>query len=145
MSDITNGFLVTDWMIKVGQAAPKSYTRPNYATVSLRQNLITEEYKEVENALLQYRIALVDNYGETGAAVALVKELCDLLVVTYGTLTALGIDADEAFAIVMKENYGKVAHAEDRGDGKIVVAPEVKEALKLATKQWLTKLIESEP
>lgn len=62
--------------------------------------------------------------------VELIKELCDLLVVTYGALVALGVDADTVFGMVMDNNDGKIAHAEHREDGKAIVPPDVKAKLK---------------
>lgn len=57
---------------------------------------------------------------------ALVKELCDVLYVTYGFGVAFGIDLDKAFAQVHASNMSKVG--EDgipirREDGKILKGP----------------------
>jgi predicted HAD superfamily Cof-like phosphohydrolase len=59
------------------------------------------------------------------------KELCDILVVTYGFLVALGVDADKAFAEVHASNMSKLG--EDgkpiyREDGKVLKGPNYRKA-----------------
>lgn len=81
-------------------------------TQDLRIRLITEEYKEVLEAF------------ETKQSIPEVaKELVDLLVVTYGTLLAMGVNPDAAFDLVHKSNMSKLDNDGKpvfRADGKVL-------------------------
>jgi len=86
--------------------------------MELRFKLMREELKEVEDA---WDDDIYDGYEE-----AVVKELTDLLYVTYGTLVFLGVDANEAFRRVHESNMSKL---DDNGvpirrlDGKVLKGP----------------------
>jgi NTP pyrophosphatase (non-canonical NTP hydrolase) len=88
-----------------------------------RFRLIQEEFDEVVNA---WNDEIHEGYEED-----VVKELIDLLYVTFGTLAYLGADADEAFRRVHESNMSKLG--EDgkpirRADGKVLKGPNYKEA-----------------
>lgn len=81
-------------------------------TQALRLRLITEEFNEVVEAF---------ETGQTIPEVA--KELCDLLVVTYGTLLTMGVNPDAAFDLVHKSNMSKLdkdGRPVRRADGKVL-------------------------
>lgn len=87
----------------------------NYKNIDLCEELITEEFKEVKEA-----------WAQGADRAQLVKELIDLLYVTYGALTYLNVPADLAFAEVHRSNMSKLG--EDgkpiyRGDGKVLKGP----------------------
>lgn len=87
----------------------------------LRMSLMKEELKEVEQA---WNEEVAEGYEE-----AVVKELVDLLYVTYGTLVFLGVDADEAFRRVHESNMSKVGddgRPVYRADGKVLKGPNYK-------------------
>lgn len=81
----------------------------------LREELLTEEYKEVKDALAYY--------VETGDPRWLAKELADLVYVCFGSAQKPGIDLDTAFRIVHRSNMTKI-HPDGtyqvREDGKIL-------------------------
>ena len=73
-----------------------------------RRRLITEESSELRRALLKLEITEVrpaEYRREALEAVAL--ESCDLIYVALGTLAALGIDFEEAWAEVHRANIEK--------------------------------------
>jgi len=87
-----------------------------------RQKLIDEEVFELDEAW--------NNEPYRGWEEAIVKELVDVLYVTYGTLAAMGIDANEAFKRVHESNMSKLG--DDgfpirRHDGKVLKGPNYKE------------------
>jgi len=87
----------------------------------LRINLIQEELNELEESMLV-------NYTPD-----IVKEICDLLVVTFGTIVELGIQdiVEDAFAEVMRSNMTKLGVDGKpiyREDGKILKSPLYEEA-----------------
>lgn len=87
--------------------------------VSLRARLIQEEYLEVSEELLRYRVTgLIDETlgGEPAANLEnLAKELADLLYVVYGTADLFDIPLEAVFAEVHRSNMSKVSP-----DGKVV-------------------------
>lgn len=94
----------------------KSFTMPDKVK-DLRLSLITEEFREVEEAF------------ESEDHTHQIKELCDLLVVTYGTLVSMGVNADEAFDLVHVSNMSKLGDDGKpvfREDGKILKGPNYK-------------------
>lgn len=95
----------------IGDRPPEAPARPDAATVALRLRLLREESEEALAALA----AVGSGTDETLAAAA--HELADLLYVTYGTFVALGVDADDVFAVVHDANLRK-AGAPRRADGK---------------------------
>lgn len=89
---------------------------PDAATLELRQRLIEEEFKETMEAFAELR-ADPDVHGE--AYTHLMRELADLLYVTYGTFVACGVDADAVFAEVHRANMHKT-QGPRREDGKVL-------------------------
>jgi len=86
--------------------------------MALRFRLIDEELKEAKDS---WDDDLYDGYEE-----AFVKELIDILYVTYGTLIYLGVDADEAFRRVHESNMSKLDENGNpirRADGKVLKGP----------------------
>lgn len=69
--------------------------------IKYRLSLITEEYKELVEALEN------NDYVET------VDALSDILYVVYGMGRAIGIDLDKAFSLVHKSNMSKLCKHED--------------------------------
>ena len=93
----------------------------------LRANLIDEESTEAIEALQQ-----------GGSIEEIVKELADIVYVTYGTALHLGVDLDAVLAEVHRSNMAKVAngYARRRRDGKVLkpagwTPPDIKGALGL--------------
>ena len=80
--------------------------------LGLRANLIEEEHAEV-----------MDEFEMGTYTSELIKELCDLLYVIYGTGVALGVDLHDAFKVVHQSNMSKIPSNGDeilyRGDGKV--------------------------
>lgn len=97
--------------LRIGDLPPEAPTQPDAATLALRLRLLREESEEALAALA----ALTRDSDE--ALVAAAHELADLLYVTYGTFVALGVDADDVFAVVHDANLRK-AGAPRRSDGK---------------------------
>jgi len=80
--------------------------------IDLRNSLVQEEADEVYGAI----------WRDDDLA-SLVKELCDLLYVIYGTGVALGVDLHEAFKVVHASNMSKAGpngQVEYRDDGKVM-------------------------
>ena len=100
-------------------------------TVDLHLTLMEEEFNEVVEA--------IEDDPHRGYEVQVLKELVDLLYVTYGTAVALGLDIDEAFHRVHKSNMSKLG---DDGlpvyriDGKALKGPNYEPP-------YLTDLVES--
>ena len=82
---------------------------------SLRFSLVQEEFNEFENA-----------YNKEN----LLKELADLVYVTYGYAATFGLDLDEAVRRVHLSNLSKLGDdgkCIKREDGKVVKGPNYKE------------------
>ena len=128
MNGKSNFELVRDWMVKAGQECPVS---PKNATPrwELRETLIKEEfyeYLEESNPFVNTKY---------------IKELADLLIVTYGAFADLGIDADEVVKIVAENNTKKLKAKEVRADGKITTPRHIKQQLKEEVETQLENLI----
>lgn len=80
-------------------------TIPPDDQVALRVELITEEFRE-----------LIDAMGESDIT-HIAKEMCDLLYVVFGSAVAYGIDLDPLFELVHESNMAK-AKGPLRPDGK---------------------------
>lgn len=106
----SNAAKVREFQAAVGEPSPHLPTLPSPERLALRRTLIREEYAEV----LAELSALEQGGGDLAS---LAHELVDLLYVTYGTLSALGIDADAVFAEVHRANMHKT-HGPRRADGK---------------------------
>lgn len=106
----TNLQLVGDFHDKMGLPNPaflarfesKGQLEAHKKTLKLRKKLIREEFKEVQKEL----DLLLS--GESHSSVALMKELADLLYVTYGAAIELGVDLDDVFLQVHKDNLAKL-------------------------------------
>ena len=72
----------------------------NKKLIDYRLNLILEEVQELKDAIKNKDLT------ET------VDALTDILYVTYGAFTAIGVDADQAFDIVQKSNMSKICNTE---------------------------------
>lgn len=129
---------VKTWMGEVGQEIPKCLTYPSQDVVNLRRKLIAEECAELIEA---FKTIEADEDQDPDNLVDAVKELCDILVVTYGALVALGVDGDAAFRLVMENNDGKIAHKIVRDDGKIIVPQDIKDKLKVKMYDNLSSLM----
>ncbi len=86
---------------------------------------VTETLQVVDELLFSIRSEDVEEV-KASLREHLVKELCDVLYVTYGYGASFGIDLDKAFALVHASNMSKVG--EDgipirREDGKILKGP----------------------
>jgi predicted HAD superfamily Cof-like phosphohydrolase len=115
----TNSGLVGEFHAAFGVDEPGEPTVPEDHVIELRYNLIKEEFREVEEEL-------ADAFNGEANIANLAKELADLLVVTYGTARAFGIDIDAVFAEVHRSNMSKLG--EDgrpirRDDGKVLKGP----------------------
>lgn len=73
----------------------------NKTLINHRLDLITEEYKELKEAIENH------DFVET------IDALADILYVVYGAFTALGVDADKAFDLVHKSNMTKICDTEE--------------------------------
>jgi predicted HAD superfamily Cof-like phosphohydrolase len=73
--------------------------------LSRRMAYLAEEVREVAEASDALQAASPEH--ERAAKAALIKELCDVLYVTYGTLHQLDVNADAAFAEVHRSNMSK--------------------------------------
>lgn len=162
----TNYQSVRRWMDTVGQDTPKVPTVPSSPIVELRNELIREEVEETRQEFGRLLDIIegqhdgnflkdtdkflsklkLSNLGKEGpippkVLINLVKELADILVVVYGTFVAIGVDGDLAMNIVMGNNFGKVEKGTFRGDGKLIVPPEVKKQLKKEVTERLQELL----
>jgi predicted HAD superfamily Cof-like phosphohydrolase len=70
------------------------------------------------------------------------KELADVLVVVYGAFVAMGVDGDQAFRIVMRNNFDKLEAHTFRSDGKVEVSAEKKAELKAKVLAELADLLQ---
>ena len=73
----------------------------NEKMIKLRQDLIAEEFAELQSAINDR------NMVEVGDALA------DILYVTYGAGVSLGIDLDKAFRLVHESNMSKLCKSEE--------------------------------
>lgn len=100
------------------------------ALIRLRANLISEEFKETDDALCALYLARgVENEGisEHAARVAVLDGICDSIFVLIGTAQALGMDIEKAMEAVFWSNMTKLG--EDGkpiyrlSDGKVLKGP----------------------
>lgn len=120
MKQLTNADKVRQFMVAMGQPVdqPLELTIDGEIRVTdlldLRDRLIEEE---------------VDEFQDAKTPADLLKELCDLLYVTYGFAITFGLDIDTAFERVHQSNLSKLG--EDgkpifREDGKVMKGPNYK-------------------
>ncbi|EYB69535.1 hypothetical protein DEIPH_ctg004orf0043 [Deinococcus phoenicis] len=116
----TNAARVREFHQAFDLTAPGRPTVPGPDLLALRRTLIREEAGEVdaECVALAARLDAGENVPAADLA-PLAHELADLLYVTYGALTALGIDADAVLAEVHRANMGKLGGPR-RADGKLL-------------------------
>lgn len=113
---VTNAEKVGEFHRAFGVEEPSCPTIPDPMVTALRYSLIREECLEVTDELTKLA-------SGKGNLADLAKELADLLVVTYGTARAFGIDIDAVFEEVHRSNMSKLG--EDgkpiyREDGKVL-------------------------
>ena len=92
---MTNYQRLEEFQRAIGSPAPERPSVPDAATLELRARLLKEEYAETLEALAELQLEL-DVRGEAFAH--LMRELADMLYVTYGMFAACGVDADAVFA-----------------------------------------------
>jgi len=96
----------------------QSTTTYNEDQQSLYFNLIGEEYNELY-------AAIVNSEPDEN----IIKESCDVIVVTLGLLLSMGIDVHKAWELVHKNNMSKVSNQDaivKDENGKIMKSPESK-------------------
>ena len=113
---MTNYGRLEEFQKAIGNPAPDRPSVPDAATLELRARLLHEEFAETLEALAELR-ADPDVRGEAFAH--LMRELADMLYVTYGMFAACGVDADAVFAGVHRANMHK-AMGPRRSDGKVL-------------------------
>lgn len=124
---------VEAFMTLAKQDVPLIPRIPDESVRLLRAKLIYEEAVEGVTALGCCRnddgtITLKAGCGCGLSLVKIVKECCDISVVTMGTLSALGIADEEVLRIVDASNLSKFAEGYTvRGDGKIIKSPHFKQ------------------
>lgn len=104
----------------------------------LRATLILEEFEELLTELglkLRYDVIddlfkfdIISNHKIDLAKVA--KEISDLLYVTYGTASSMGLPIDEVYNAVHESNMSKLGNNGEvirREDGKVLKGPNYKE------------------
>lgn len=123
MRDMSNADKVRSFMVAMGQDVDKELPpfhgveeHPNDKLMYFRSELLREEINEFE---------------ESGDPENLLKELCDLLYVTYGYAITFGLDIDTAFNRVHESNMSKLGPDGKpiyREDGKVMKGPNYKPA-----------------
>lgn len=122
MKQKTNADKVRDFMVAMGQpvdlpfgeAAIKKVTVEEaqriFKAFTLALTLVDEEYNELT---------------EADSPVNFLKELGDLLYVTYFVFNTIGVDADLVFARIHESNMSKLVDGKPvkREDGKILKGP----------------------
>jgi predicted HAD superfamily Cof-like phosphohydrolase len=87
-----------------------------------------EQLKLYEKLLIEEVSELHDAIAEEDKA-EIIKEACDVIVVTLGLLISMGIDVHKAWEIVHKNNMSKVSNQDTiikDENGKIMKSPESK-------------------
>jgi hypothetical protein len=90
-----------EFNIEFGLENNPHHNFPTDAITKLKLDLIKEEVKELEQAIIE------NDYIEVIDAIA------DILYVTYGAATAFGFNADKAFDIVHRSNMSKLCDSEE--------------------------------
>lgn len=99
---------------------PELISNPDY--IKLRIKLIQEETKELTDQLW-------DDCQSGNISPNLLKEMADVLYVTYGLAVGLGLDVDQAFHRVHISNMSKLDNDGKpiyREDGKVLKGPNYK-------------------
>lgn len=125
MKQLTNYEKVREFHKVFGLALDE---KPTQELVELRATLIEEESDELFDEMIPDYDDWVPIYNDK-VTPNLIKEMCDLLYVVYGTAASFGIDIDTAFNRVHESNMSKLG--EDgkpiyREDGKALKGPNYK-------------------
>lgn len=102
--------MVEIFMKAFEQDVPSTFAPTGYPA-ELRMKLIREEVDELEEAL------------NTSNWIEAIDALCDLLYVTYGAATSLGVDIEPFFEEVHRSNMSKLGldgKPVKREDGKVI-------------------------
>lgn len=143
----TNFNKVVRWMKFAEQEVPENIKLPASEILKLRKELIREESEE---CLKEFDVLIGKKLGIWAGSdtdplahemLNLIKELADILVVVYGAFAAIGVNGDEVFSIVMRNNFGKIEKGFKRDDGKLVVDAETKMQLKLEVNDRLKEML----
>jgi len=102
---------VKDFMERVGQACPNKPGFPDINIVTLREDLIDEEFDELVTAIT------------SGDITAVYDALIDLLYVTIGAANAFGLDLEPGWNEVVRSNLTKIPGGYMRNDGKWMKGP----------------------
>lgn len=108
---------------------PLDVDNPDLNLLALRAKLIREEAGETFEAFSDLIMNLELNKNTENAKANLLKELCDVLVVTFGAAEALGLPIEAAFNRVMSSNMSKLGPDGKpiyREDGKVLKGPNYK-------------------
>lgn len=95
-------------------------------TLPIRSRILEEEVRETAEAVDEFLNASTPESRKTAKA-HLAKEYIDMLYVVYGSLQALGVDADAAFAEVHRSNMSKTP-GNGTNSNKPIKGPEYFEA-----------------
>jgi predicted HAD superfamily Cof-like phosphohydrolase len=114
--------MVEEFMKVGGQKIPHSPGDLDDYPFALRARLIQEEAGEYTRASGIGPYPVLQKKYLTPSKLEMIDALCDLLYVTYGTASAMGIDIEPFFAEVHRANMNKFPGGKvcRRGDGKIV-------------------------
>lgn len=119
-SALTNAQRVAQLHRAFGFTVPEQPTVPSPDLLKLRRTFLREETSELEAEFTALLTRLqASEPVPPGDLAPLAHELTDLLYVTYGALTTLGIDADAVFAEVHRANMAKLGGPR-REDGKLL-------------------------
>lgn len=102
--------MVEEFMMAFGQDVPGTWNTVKFPA-ELRLKLIREEVDELTDAI------------EKKNWIEVVDAICDLLYVTYGAASALGVDIEPFFAEVHRSNMAKLGDDGKpirREDGKVL-------------------------
>lgn len=123
---------IEQFMRLAKQETPNSPKIPSRDVLKLRAKLIFEEALETINALgmtleadrdCRYTFQIVDE-GKEPDLIEVVDGICDISVVSYGTLISLGVTDKEVIELVDNNNLAKFGPGHTiRDDGKLVKPP----------------------
>lgn len=100
----------------------KAFGAPYYR----RPRLLDDNRESLRKALIEEEVYELFEAMDTKNMEEIVKEMCDVLYVVYGTAIEMGVDLDRAFQTVHESNMSKLG--EDgkpiyRADGKVLKGP----------------------
>ncbi len=123
--DVIKGGM-TSHMNRVWQMMKKTGQIPRLTeeSIQLRINVITEEYKELMQALGYSCVVNLTKAQHMESVPEILKELCDLQVVTTGGFVMLGYGDHVPIEIVDNNNLTKFGEGSTiRADGKLLPPP----------------------